>query len=209
MRLIGNWGMRMTKDDAADLMAQWRQGDQQAAAALFQRYSGRLIELVRRRLSNRLHQRVDPEDVIQSAYRSFFAHARDGHYHSQHGEDLWRLLVAITLHKMHDQAKWHSRAKRAVQREQGFGSEDSLLGLAPEVLAREPVPEEALELVDEVEQAMRRLDPLQRQILELRLQGHNLQQIATASQRCERTVRRVLKQIKAQLEQWYVERSAP
>src|SRR5438132_1018442 len=83
LRLVGPRGMRMAKDDAADLMAQWRQGDQQAAAVLFQRYSGRLIELVRRRLSNRLNQRFDPEDVVQSAYRSFFAHARDGEYHSQ------------------------------------------------------------------------------------------------------------------------------
>jgi RNA polymerase sigma factor (sigma-70 family) len=198
----------MAADDAGDLMAQWREGDQQAAAALFERYSSHLIELVRRRLSNRLNQRFDPEDVVQSAYRSFFDHARAGQYGAQRGDDLWRLLVAITLHKMHDQIKRHSRARRSVQREQGFGSEDSLLGLAPEILARAPLPEEALDLVDEVEQAMRQLDPWQRRIFELRLQGHDLQQIAAASHRCERTVRRVLKDVKQQLEQWHRDRAA-
>ena len=35
-----------------------------------------------------MRQKVDPEDVVQSAYRSFFAAASDGHYDLQRAGDL-------------------------------------------------------------------------------------------------------------------------
>ena len=38
-------------DLSVDLLARWRQGDQQAAAALFERYAERLIGLAHGRLS--------------------------------------------------------------------------------------------------------------------------------------------------------------
>jgi DNA-directed RNA polymerase specialized sigma24 family protein len=42
-------------------------------------------------------------------------------------------------------------------------------------------------------------------MVELRLQGHSLEEIAAATQRCERTVRRALEQVKERLEQRYHE----
>jgi DNA-directed RNA polymerase specialized sigma24 family protein len=60
---------------------------------------------------------------------------------------------------------------------------------------------EAVALADEVEQIMRDLKPLYRRILELRLQGYNIDEIAAATQSGERTVRRVLDQVKQQLAQ--------
>lgn len=84
-------------DNSNHLVARWQQGDQTAAAELFQRYASRLIALARSQLSVKLAQRVDPEDVVQSVYRSFFVDARNGRYDFQHGGDLWRLLVTMTL----------------------------------------------------------------------------------------------------------------
>jgi DNA-directed RNA polymerase specialized sigma24 family protein len=59
----------------------------------------------------------------------------------------------------------------------------------------------AVALVDELEQLMRHLDPLQRRMLELRLQGHNLHEIAEQTQRSLSTVCRVLDRVKRQLEE--------
>jgi DNA-directed RNA polymerase specialized sigma24 family protein len=56
-------------------------------------------------------------------------------------------------------------------------------------------------LADEVEQLMRRLDPIERQILELRLQSYDLDEIAAATKRSQRTVRRVLDRVKEHLQQ--------
>jgi RNA polymerase sigma factor (sigma-70 family) len=144
--------------------------------------------------------RVDAEDVVQSVCRSFFAEARAGRYDLSHGGDLWPLLVTLTLHKVQDQAKHHGRAKRAVSREESFGSEPSLFGLCPNQLAQQPSPLEALALIEQVEQVMRKLKPNYRPILELRLQGYNIDEIAAQCHTGERTVRRVLEQVKVLLQ---------
>jgi len=191
----------MHDDRSTDLMARWRQGDQEAAAELFREYAGRLIALARSRLPAHMSQRFDPEDVVQSAYRSFFARAREGRFDIQPGNDLWQLLVGITVHKLQHQVRRNTADKRAVFREQPLeanvaGPDEGALPL----FAHEPSPIEAVTLIDEVEQLMARLDPLQRRILELRLQGYDREEIAGEIGRSEVTVRRVLKQVQQQLE---------
>jgi RNA polymerase sigma factor (sigma-70 family) len=151
-------------------------------------------------LPARLSQRLDPEDVVQSVYRCFFRKARDGRYDSHPEDDLWRLLATITLHKVYNQVKGNRAGRRSFEREQSFGSEDSLHGISPEAFAREPTPLEALTLADQLEQVMRPLTPPQRRMLELRLQGHTLEEIATQTGRSQRTVRRLLEEVKANLE---------
>jgi len=184
----------------ADLVARWQTGDQAAAAQLFQRYAGRLVALARTQLSAKVAHRVDPEDVVQSVYRSFFADSREGRYAVERGGDLWQLLVTMTLHKLTNQANRLGTQKRAVSREQHFGSEDSLFGLgAP--MARQPSPAEAAALADLLEQVLRDLGPPQRRIVELRLQGYNLDEIADAIPCSLSSVRRVLEGIKKQLEE--------
>lgn len=179
----------MIDDRTADLVARWCNGDQQAAAKLFHRYADRLIALARGRLSGRLAQRIDPEDVVQSVYRCFFSEARAGRYEFEHGGDLWNLLVAMTLNKLRNQAKHHSCEKRDIDREQPLSGAQGLW------LEREPSPIEAVALTEQLEQIMRSLRPLQRRIFELRLQGRRFAQIADEAQCSERTVHRALEEI--------------
>jgi RNA polymerase sigma-70 factor (ECF subfamily) len=190
----------MTDEHSADLLARWRNGDQQAATELFQRYADRLIALARSRMPDKLGQRVDAEDVVQSVYRSFFAGARAGRYELQRGGDLWRLLVTITHHKLSHQREQHSRKKRAIQRERTLTGADNQVTVDPPLLAREPSPLEVVALVDEVEEIMRGLKPQQRRMLELRLLGYNVFEIAAETQSGERTVRRFLEHLRQQLE---------
>jgi RNA polymerase sigma-70 factor (ECF subfamily) len=182
------------------LLARWQKGDQAAAALLFERYAGRLVALTRGQLSARLAQRVDPEDVVQSVYRSFFADGREGRYQLERGGDLWQLLVTMTLHKLANQANHFGAQKRALSRERNFGSEDSLMGIGAPRLAGTPSPEEAVALADQLEQVLVPLGPPQRRIVEMRLQGYNLDEIATAVACSLSSVRRVLERIKTQLE---------
>lgn len=193
----------MPADESRNLADRWRRGDQQAAQELCLRYAKRLIALARRRLPASLSPRVDPEDVVQSVYRSFFEAARSEQFDVERGGDLWALLVAITLHKLRDQVKRQTRDKRSIDRERTFGSEDSLLGLQAHLRSREPAPLEAVALVEQVEQLMRRLPPMSRRVLELRLQGHNHEEIAADIGRSQRTVLRLLNEIRRQLEPAY------
>lgn len=187
----------MTEESSAQLVERWRHGDQAAAAELFRRYADRLIALARSRLTGKLAHRVDPEDVVQSVYRSFFSNVLDDRYEVDRGGDLWRLLVTMALHKLNDQVKRNRRGKRTVDREQHFSDEEHP---ADQFLAREPSPVEAVALTDELESFMQRLEPAERQVLELRLQGFNLEEIAAEIRRSLRTTCRLLERIKQKLE---------
>ena len=186
---------------SAEMLARWRNGDEQAAGALFQRYTEKLLALVRSRLSGRLTNRFDPEDVVQSAYRSFLADAAAGHYVLKRSGDLWRLLAAITIHKTHRAVKYHTRKKRAVGREEQPGTG----GLPAECVARTPSASEALAVVEELELVLRGLSPLHRRMVELRLRGHSLAEIAATTQRSERMVQLVLERVRGELHRRYTD----
>lgn len=183
-----------------ELIARWRQGDEQAANELFHRYASRLLALADSRLSGKLERRGNAEDVVQSAYRSFFAAARDGRYVLERSGDLWRLLVAITLHKVRKHAEYHTAAKRSINRERETDADAQWFGLPLEVLAQEPSPAEAAALTDEIQHVLQRLEPQQQRVLELRLQGYSVEEIATQCACSSRTVKRALAIIREELE---------
>src|SRR5438093_212509 len=90
----------------------WRAGDEQAAAQLYHRYVERLVAVAKRRLSAKLAARLDPEDIVQSVFRSFFGRAQEGRFVFQDSDDIWKLLVRITIHKTLKQVDFHCRGKR-------------------------------------------------------------------------------------------------
>src|SRR5580692_6879621 len=96
-------GIAMSGEPSAELLANYRAGDERAAAALYERYIGRLTRLAASRLSAKLARRTDAEDVVQSTFRSFFLRVRDGRLALEEEHDLWRLLASITLHKLYRQ----------------------------------------------------------------------------------------------------------
>lgn len=175
------------------LLESFRAGDNAAAEALFDRYYQRLTWLARTRLSPRLAQRTDPEDVVMSVYRSFFIDVRAGKFTLSRGGDLWRLLAAMTKHKLLRQARHHRADRRSVDRESPL---DSVAEAHCYVQRDEPTPEEALMLADELEHVLSKLSSVERRVLELRLQGAQVAEIAQDTGRSERTVRRILVSIR-------------
>jgi RNA polymerase sigma factor (sigma-70 family) len=169
-----------------DLFHRLSAGDEDAAQEVFQQYLERLTALARSRLSARLRSRIDPDDIVMSAYRSFFLRARRGEFRLAPGNDLWHLLVEITLHKLYRQAAYHAAQRRSYRREI-VNSEES-----PAARSREASPEMAAAVADELAAVMRDLTPDVRRILELRLQGCQIEEIAQSEGKSERTVRRWL-----------------
>lgn len=180
-------------EPSEQLLARYQAGDETAAEEMFRRYVSRLTVFARTRLAPRIAQRVDPDDVVHSAYRSFFVRARNGQFSLRRSGDLWRLLVGITLNKVRHQVARETADKRSIDREVSdvFTSEQ---------ISRSPRPEEALALADELETVMSALSPVKRRILELRLLDYSLAEIATDIGRSERTVRRMLAELQGYLE---------
>jgi RNA polymerase sigma factor (sigma-70 family) len=175
------------------LFERFRDGDDRAAEALFSRYFERLAALARSRLSPRLSSRTDPDDIVMSVYRSFFAEVRAGRFALKRAGDLWRLLAAITRHKLLRQVRHHTADRRSVDVEVPIRQAEEGGGLGR---GREPTAEDAVALADELEWAFSQLDLFARRVLELRLQGAQLSEIAEDTGRSDRTIRRTLGRIR-------------
>jgi RNA polymerase sigma-70 factor (ECF subfamily) len=188
-------------DSFAALMDRLRAGEDGAAREVFARFAARLAGLARRHLDARLAVKVDPEDVVQSAYKSFFVRQREGELDVGTWDGLWGLLTMITLRKCADRAAHFRAEKRDVAREVPPGADDGAPVLTELALDREPRPDEAAALAETVEALFRSVaDPDERAILELSLQGHTAAEISERLGRAERSVRRIRERVRKRLE---------
>lgn len=175
------------------LLSLLRCGDEQAAQQVFEAHVDSLLKLARRRMSQRLARRVDPEDVVQSAFRTFFRRVKEGQVRIVEEDDLGKLLTCITARKALRQVARHRAAKRDCAREGDF---DAPVALA-ELPDSEPSPEIAVAFLDHLEHFLTALRPQDREILELRLQDYGTLEIAQILGTSDRHIRRVLEHIRA------------
>ncbi len=182
-----------------NLLAQLRAGDDRAASEVFQRFSRRLVALARSHLDSWVRRKEDPEDVVQSVYKSFFARVEEGQFDLVSWNDLWSLLTVITLHKCADRIDYTRARCRDAGREVSVPTAaDSAADVWP-VADPEPTPVEALVLTETVDELFRAFDSDDRGIIELSLQGYTVVEISAKLGRAERTVRRVREQVKKYL----------
>jgi RNA polymerase sigma-70 factor (ECF subfamily) len=169
----------------AQIVAGLRGGDPQAAEQLFARYAQRLTCLAEQHLSRKMAARLDGADVVQSVFRTFFRRCAAGEFRIDGSGELWRLLVQITLQK----ARAYSRRHTAGVRDVAAEAPDSA-ALLMEALAHEPSPAEAAVLVDQIEELLRGLPTLYRDLLQLRLEGYTVCDTAARLGVSRRTIHR-------------------
>lgn len=177
-----------------ELVRQFREGDQDAATHLYVRYAHRLRALTRKQVSAELARCVDAEDVVQSIFRTFFRRVRRGCYDVPDGEELWKLFLVIALNKIRDESDFHHAAKRDVRLRRG--------GAALEAATARPGQDEQarVHLHLTIEQALAPLPPAYRKIVELRIAGHEVAEIAKLTGRSKRTVERNLQEFRQNLQ---------
>jgi RNA polymerase sigma-70 factor (ECF subfamily) len=183
-----------------DLMARLRAGDQAAARQVFQRFVHKLVRLARERMGQALRRRVDPEEVVQSAYKSFFLRYGAGKLDVQDWSSLWSLLTVITLRKCVDRVDYHHAQRRDVRREARANAEAASSEPWWEAVSREPTPVEAAVLAETLEQLLRDMEERERPMLEMSLQGYTSAEIGERLGVSERTVRRVRERVRKRLE---------
>jgi RNA polymerase sigma-70 factor (ECF subfamily) len=180
--------------DSQELVERWRAGDQEAARVLFDRYVDRLAAVARLRIGQRLTARVDADDVVQSVFRTFFGRLREGQYSIADQDDLCKLLMRITVHKTLRQVEFQSAARRNPGQETPQGAEPQQRLM--EVLSNNPSPEATVSFLDQLEHFLNELRPEERQILEMRFQGHDNEEVAAKLGVSDRKVRRVVERVR-------------
>ena len=192
-------------DESIAIVQRYQDGDKDAATEVYERYVSRLIGLARSRLSSKLGQRVDAEDVVQSVFRSFFRGTDEGRFTFEENADLWRLISSLTINKILRKAEHHTRQKRSIYNEVSICEDNVSVTVPIEFIADTPAPETALALIEEVESFTDGLKDRHREIFELRMQGLTPEQIAERIGRSTRTVRRGLELLHAELRERLIE----
>src|SRR5262249_28310606 len=136
-------------DPFAALIGRLRAGDEEAAAEVFNRFAHRLIGLARAQLEQGIRRKEDPEDIVQSVYRSFFRRQQAGQLQLDSWESLWVVLTVITLRKCGNRIEYFHAARRDVQREAEVLPGEAWKALEG-VAARDPTPSEAAVLAETV-----------------------------------------------------------
>jgi DNA-directed RNA polymerase specialized sigma24 family protein len=188
--------------DASDVLG-LKQGDAAAIERLWADYFQRLVGLARKYLPKDSRRAADEEDVALSAFQSFCKGAAAGQFPKlDDREDLWRLLVVITLRKARRLTRRGQSQKRGGGRkssESAFfpdGSRQSPVGLA-EVLAAGPTPAFAAELGEECERLLEQLgDERLKSIAIWKMEGYTVAEIAQKMSWKHRSVERGLQLIR-------------
>src|SRR4051794_13284001 len=165
------------------LLRRVQRGQADASTALFLRYAKRLHAIATSQSSEELARRVDPEDIVQSVFRTFFRRASQGHYAVPDGEEIWKLLLVIALNKVRATGAFHRAAKRDVRRTAGGPAFDRAVESRP---GRDGPALETLRMV--IEELLEGLPEAHRRIIELRIEGHEVNDIAGAVRRSKRSV---------------------
>lgn len=169
------------------------------AEKVYERFVTRLIGLAKTRLQNRFRGHVDPEDVVQSVFRSFFLRHAKGQYAFDGWNSVWALLANITVNKCAGTAVRLEAAKRDVRREVHGAAMDAELPLKIKYFNREPTSEEAAILHETLTQLMSRWNTRQQSIISLKLQQYTNEEVAERVGCTERTVYRLMKKVRQQL----------
>jgi RNA polymerase sigma-70 factor (ECF subfamily) len=173
-----------------------RAGDGEAAVRVHSRFVRRLVNLAHRRCQAWVRAKPDRdcEDLVQSAFKSFFVRCGDGQFDLDSWDEAWRLLAIITLRKCGMRVEYLRALRRDSNREISVSSRDFAAD-------RQPTPEEAAMLAETVDQWLFELEPLDRAIVELGLKGFSNERIAERLKRSARTVRRVRRDVEVRLKE--------
>ena len=185
------------------VMDRLRAGDDDAARAVFLRFTHRLIALAHTKLESMSQTRDEVEDVVQSVYKSFFIRSREGQFLVDDWDELWGLLTVIALRKCSNRRTYHRAQRR------GLGWRGLRLGsasptdLAGQLIDRKPTPAEAAALSDTVRELFSALDEHDRPTVGFLLQGFTAREIAISLRCSERTVRRIRSRLKERMRGLY------
>jgi DNA-directed RNA polymerase specialized sigma24 family protein len=176
-------------------------GGDRAAQHLWERYFERLVHLARNEVKAKARRSTaeGEEDAAPSAFDSFCRGATQGRFPLLNDrEDLWRLLVVLTVRKALDQLNRQGAAKRGGGR---LVSESGVLGAEDEpggntldrLVGPDPTPELAAMVLEQYRRLRAGLrDDTLRQVLDPRMEGYDREEIAARLGCAVRTVTRKL-----------------
>ncbi len=150
-------------------------GDLWAQGRLCEEYEKQVYIVVRVLLGPQLRPHLDSMDLIQSVHRSLLAGLRDKKFEIATPDNLVALACTMVRRKVARQWRKHKRQQRLAT----STDEIPLLSEALRSLyGRESGPSEVAEYRSSLEKLCESLNPIERQMLELKLEGYTTGEVA-------------------------------
>ncbi|MCU0714650.1 MAG: RNA polymerase sigma factor [Pirellula sp.] len=182
----------MSSPNSSDqsLILEVRSGSQQAAAALYERYAPRILGLVSSQMNDALRAQVEPQDIVQSIFKSLFRGVSAGKYDAPEGGTLWQLMAVVAIHKVRRNGAKRHALKRDSRRTHSI---DALEG---EDFVGKASPEEFEAALFETTECLK---PAEKSVVLLRVQGFTVEEISQRTERSHRSVERLLQSARERL----------
>jgi len=187
------------ESDIPEFLSRIHAGDEDAARELLTRYEAEVRLVVRRQLPRLLRSRFDSLDFLQSVWGSFFRRVRTGPAEFEDSRHLVAFLARAAKNKVIDEYR------RAASRKQDMHREEPIWGEGPrprELAAENDTPSEVAQAHEVFSRLSAILPEERRMILDLKAEGLSSRDIGERMGISERTVQRVLEELRRHVELW-------
>jgi len=167
----------ISSDDFASLLKRAAENDTVAQAQLCQHYESKVRIVARVLLGPALRSHFDSIDLVQSVHRSLLMGLRDEKFDISTPEKLIALASTIVRRKV--ARKWR-RERRQVRLAANSLASESLVQTLSSLSSPDGDPAKVAEYNDLLEKFCDQLSDTERQMLEMRLQGHTSAEVAQA-----------------------------
>ena len=183
-----------TSPELHKLISDAETGSEEAVWNLVELLTPHIYRVVNRKMSPSLRQRIGASDIVQATWASFLIRDRDLRQFKS-DDDLTAFVTGIALNKLRMQARAHFHTQaRDVRREVSSGADD-----LPIASDNQPTASDILIFRESWDGFMSSQPAHYRQIVQLRIDGHTYDAIAAQLRINERTVRRVLQKLAAEV----------
>jgi RNA polymerase sigma factor (sigma-70 family) len=162
----------MTHQPLDSLLEKLCSGDPAAAERVFRAFEPYLRMVVRKKLPGRLRAKFDSIDVVQSVWADVLRGFREAGWRFADEAHLRAFLVKLTRHRFIDHLRRH---RTAIARERPLGD----LPRENEPLSPLPSPSELVQADELAERMLALCPPAHREIVQLRMRGMPVAEIAT------------------------------
>ena len=181
-------------DELSTILRGARVGEDVAEFAIHREFVDKLVVLASRRINKRFHSKIAPEEIVQSVFASFFKRHRHGEFECEDWNDLWALLVSITVRKCINKVNGLMTAKRDVRREI-YAQSNSSCASSFFGQNAQPSAQDVAIFNDSLDQLFDQIPESLQRIVCMRLQGMSNFEISQSLNCSERTVYRSLNRI--------------
>ena len=193
--------MSSGSESLRDIVSRWQNGDQAAAADLYDRYEQRVLHLAEQEIGPRLRRRISPDDIMVMALHTLLHETVEQTCGFDRNGSLWGLVANIAHNKILSQAGFHTASKRDMRKEVEEASRSR--NWISDVPTEGITPEELAQVADELERVRERLSPDSFLIFTLKLTGKSNAEIAERLGVARQTIYRKERRIDAQLQQLF------